>query len=52
MSMPRFALALFPAFIVLARLGKSESFRLHYLIISGGLLTFSVLQFLIGQWAG
>lgn len=52
MSMPRFALALFPAFIVLARLGKGEGFRLHYLIISGGLLTFSALQFLIGQWAG
>ncbi|MBX5449702.1 mannosyltransferase family protein [Thermogemmatispora sp.] len=52
MSMPRYALVLFPAFLVLARLGSSEGFRLHYLIISGGLLTFTALQFLIGQWAG
>nr|BBH95678.1 hypothetical protein KTA_38770 [Thermogemmatispora argillosa] len=52
MCMPRYALALFPAFVVLARLGRSDSFRLHYLIVSGGLQTFSVLQFLIGQWAG
>ncbi|WP_376795233.1 mannosyltransferase family protein [Thermogemmatispora sp.] len=52
MSLPRYCLALFPAFLVLARLGRGESFRLHYLIISGGLLTFTALQFLIGQWAG
>lgn len=52
LSMPRYTLVLFPAFLILARLGRSESFRLHYLLISGGLLTFSALQFLIGQWAG
>jgi Gpi18-like mannosyltransferase len=52
MSMPRYALAAFPAFVILAAAGKQEVFRIHYLIISVGLLAFSLFQFLLGQWAG
>jgi Gpi18-like mannosyltransferase len=52
MSLPRYALAVFPAFVTLAAAGKRETVRLHYLIISTGLLVFSLLQFLTGQWAG
>ncbi len=49
-SVPRFLLELFPAFIVLASIGKHRSFHLNYLIISGALLFFTVTQFLTGHW--
>ena len=49
-SVPRFLLELFPAFIVLAAIGKHRSFHLNYLIVSGALLFFTLTQFLTGHW--
>ncbi len=49
-SVPRFLLELFPAFIVLAAIGKYRGFHLNYLLISGALLFFILTQFLTGHW--
>lgn len=49
-SVPRFLLELFPAFIVLAGIGKHRGFNLNYLMISGALLFFMLTQFLTGHW--
>ena len=49
-SVPRFLLELFPAFIVLAGIGKHRGFNLNYLMISGALLFFMLIQFLTGHW--
>ena len=49
-SVPRFLLELFPAFIVLAGIGKHRGFHLNYLVISGALLFFILTQFLTGHW--
>ncbi len=49
-SVPRFLLELFPAFIVLAGIGKSRAFHLNYLMISVALLFFMLIQFLTGHW--
>jgi len=49
-SLSRFALELFPAFIVLAAIGKNRQFNLYYTIIGGALLSFLLLQFLLGRW--
>jgi hypothetical protein len=46
----RYLLAVFPAFIVLAALGKSRQFNLYYLTISTAVLAFLLLQFLTGHW--
>ena len=49
-SVGRYLLELFPAFIVLATLGKSRMFNMNYLVISGALLFFLLTQFLTGHW--
>jgi Gpi18-like mannosyltransferase len=49
-SMVRYLLAIFPAFIMLAGLGKHPIFHRGYLIISSGLLFFCALLFLTGRW--
>jgi Gpi18-like mannosyltransferase len=49
-SLSRLVLELFPAFIILAALGKRPQFNLYYLTISGALLFFLLLQFLTGYW--
>jgi len=49
-SVPRFLLELFPAFIVLAGIGKHRGFHLNYLMISGAFLFFMLIQFLTGHW--
>lgn len=49
-SVPRFLLELFPAFIVLAGIGKHRGFHLNYLMLSGALLFFLLTQFLTGHW--
>lgn len=49
-SSSRYLLALFPAFIILARIGKNRGFHLHYLLISGALLFFMLTQFLTHHW--
>jgi hypothetical protein len=40
-------LAIFPAFIVLAGIGKSRMLNLNYLVISGALLFLLLTQFLL-----
>lgn len=47
---PRFLLAVFPAFIVLAGIGKSRILNMGYLMISSALLFFLLTQFLTGHW--
>jgi hypothetical protein len=46
----RYMLEVFPAFIVLAALGKKQWFNLYYLVLSVSLLSFLLLQFLTGRW--
>ena len=49
-SMSRQVIELFPAFILLAIAGKRPQFQLYYLVIAGALLSFMLLQFLVGYW--
>ncbi len=49
-SYSRYMLEIFPAFIVLAALGKKQWFNLYYLVLSVSLLSFMLLQFLTGHW--
>lgn len=49
-SLSRQVIELFPAFIVLAAIGKRVQFNLYYLMLSGAMLCFMLLQFLTGRW--
>src|SRR5260221_3703590 len=49
-SYSRYMLEVFPLFIVLALLGKSQLFNRYYLVFSVSLLSFMLLQFLTGHW--
>lgn len=49
-SVSRYLLELFPAFIVLAMLGRSRMFNMCYLMIAGSILFFLLTQFLTGHW--
>ncbi len=49
-SYSRFMLEVFPAFIVLAAIGKKRHLNLYYLTVSLTLLSFLLLQFLTGRW--
>src|SRR5437660_591845 len=49
-SLSRLVLEIFPAFIVLAAIGKYRQFNLYYLTLSGAMLCFMLLQFLTGYW--
>ena len=49
-SYSRFMLEVFPAFIVLAAIGKKQWFNLYYLVLSVSILSFMVLQFVTGRW--
>jgi len=49
-STTRYMLAVFPAFITLAGIGKHRSVNLYYLLISGAVLFFLLMQFLTGHW--
>lgn len=46
----RYMLEVFPAFIVLAAIGKKPWFNLYYLVLSVSILSFMLLQFLTGHW--
>ena len=46
----RYMLEVFPAFIVLAAIGKKQQVNLYYLMLSIPLLAFLLLQFLTGHW--
>ncbi len=49
-SMSRYMLEIFPAFIILAAIGKNRVFNVYYLSISLPLLAFWLLQWLTGHW--
>jgi Mannosyltransferase (PIG-V) len=49
-SVGRFMLEVFPAFIVMAAVGKSRTFHLSYLMVAGTMLFFLLTQFLTGHW--
>lgn len=49
-SMQRLVLEIFPAFIVMAQLGRRQWFHQGYLYIGLPLLTFLTLQFMTGHW--
>jgi Gpi18-like mannosyltransferase len=49
-SLPRFMLELFPAFIVLAGVGKNQSFHVTYLMVSCSMLFLLLVVFLTGTW--
>jgi Gpi18-like mannosyltransferase len=49
-SVSRYALEIFPAFIIMAGMGKARMFHLNYVMISGAILFFLLTQFLTGHW--
>ncbi|GAC1369019.1 MAG: hypothetical protein NVS2B12_18650 [Ktedonobacteraceae bacterium] len=49
-SLSRQVIEIFPAFIILARLGQRVNFNLYYLTMAGALLGFMLLQYLSGFW--
>lgn len=49
-SVGRFMLEVFPAFIVMAAVGKNKTFHMSYLMVSGAVLFFLLTQFLTGHW--
>jgi Gpi18-like mannosyltransferase len=49
-STARFMLEIFPAFIMLAILGKSRQVNLYYLLIASSMGFFLLTQFLTGHW--
>ncbi|GAC1381142.1 MAG: hypothetical protein NVS4B7_04030 [Ktedonobacteraceae bacterium] len=49
-ALSRYVLELFPAFVVLAAMGRGRQFNLYYLTFAGALLAFMLLQFLTGYW--
>ena len=49
-SFPRYMLEVFPAFIVLAELGKYRTVHLSYLMVSGVVLFVLLSLFLTGHW--
>lgn len=49
-SVGRFMLEVFPAFIVMAAVGKHKTFHMSYLMVSGAVLFFLLTQFLTGHW--
>jgi Gpi18-like mannosyltransferase len=49
-STARFMLEIFPAFIILASIGKMRMLHLNYLLIAGSIGFFLLTQFLIGHW--
>ncbi len=49
-SLSRFMLEIFPAYIIVAAMGKRRNFNLYYLTICLPLLAFMLLQWLTGKW--
>jgi Mannosyltransferase (PIG-V) len=49
-STTRYLLSVFPAFIVLAAIGKNRTLDVGYLLISGSMLFFLLTQFLTNHW--
>jgi Gpi18-like mannosyltransferase len=49
-STARFMLEIFPAFIILAAIGKMRMLHMNYLLIAGSIGFFLLTQFLTGHW--
>jgi Gpi18-like mannosyltransferase len=49
-ALSRYVLEVFPAFLVLATMGKARHFHLYYLTLAATLLVFLLLQFLTEYW--
>lgn len=49
-STSRFMLEIFPAFFILAKLGKYRMVHFNYVFVSGAVLFFLLTQFLTGHW--
>lgn len=49
-SVARYMLEVFPAFIILAGIGKNQTFHMSYVMVSGAILFFLLTQFLTGHW--
>jgi len=49
-SNPRFLLELFPAFIVLAAIGRNQTFNMIYLMTASAMLFLFLVEFLTGTW--
>ncbi len=49
-SLSRYLLEVFPAFILLAGIGKYKTLHMSYLMVSGAILFFLLTQFLTGHW--
>jgi hypothetical protein len=49
-SQMRLVMEIFPAFVVLAAMGKEPKLHLAYVVISNALMIFFLLQFLTGFW--
>ncbi|GHO89737.1 mannosyltransferase family protein [Dictyobacter formicarum] len=49
-SQARYMLELFPAFILMASIGKNKIFNLYYPLIAASMLFFLLTQYLTGHW--
>jgi hypothetical protein len=49
-SVPRYGLVIFPAFIVLAHLGRKVAFDRAYLVLASGLAAFFMIRFALWRW--
>ncbi|GHO47116.1 mannosyltransferase family protein [Ktedonospora formicarum] len=49
-SQMRLVMEVFPAFMVLAMMGKDQKVHTAYMLLSNGLMIFFLLQFLTGYW--
>jgi hypothetical protein len=50
LSMPRFCLVLFPAFLALAAIANTEGRNRAILVISSSFLAVAVVEWSVGQW--
>lgn len=50
LSTGRYVLEVFPAYLILASLGKYRTLHTSYVMVSGAVLFFLVTQFLLGKW--
>jgi len=50
LSTGRYMLEVFPAYIILASLGKYRTLHTSYVMVSGAVLCFLLTQFLLGKW--
>lgn len=49
-SVPRYVLVIFPAFIVLAQLGRTRAFDRAYVALAAGLAAFFMIRFALWRW--